>query len=338
MEVVASRMIVSFAGQPFNPSLLFALVCDDDSSTSIQVMVASPGMVLQLCLRYHATARFFSRTGGVRTLPHTQVSKCWHVLVGGLAIVAFSVGCYLGYETSTCAAEKIVNHRLLRRWFYVCVGLTLFGYLVWLGVGLKNGVSPALFMDVLLSDDATVVESIREVYFPTIPGVTTCTQFGLPAILLGLWLYFFDDRRVIRWMILIAILGVLRAILNSERLALIELVVPTAILLVRVVVLPTKDYLWMRRAGIVAPIVAPLLLAVVFGSFEYVRSWHHYVDDFDSYPQFVVWRLSGYYTTAHNNAAMAIETGHYPPIHRISRLNRFGNCPVLSPLRLAIRS
>jgi hypothetical protein len=115
-------------------------------------------------------------------------------------------------------------------------------------------------------------------------------------------------------MILIAILAVLRAILNSERLALIELVVPTAILLVRVVVLPTKDYLWMRRAGIVAPIVAPLALAVVFGSFEYVRSWHYYVDDFDSYPQFVVWRLSGYYTTAHNNAAMAIETGHYPPL------------------------
>ncbi len=202
----------------------------------------------------------------------------------------------------------------MRRWFHVCVGLTVFGYLVWLGVGLKNGASPALFLDVVFSDDATVVESIRDDYFPTIPGITTCTQFGLPAILLGLYVYFLGDRKAIRWVAIIVALAVIRTILNSERLALIELVLPATILTIRMVVLPMKDYLWTRRAGIVAPLVAPLMLMLVFGSFEYFRSWHYYVDDFNSYPQFVVWRLSGYYTTSHNNGAMALETNQSRPL------------------------
>ncbi len=244
----------------------------------------------------------------------TKYLKLWHVLVGFLTILTFSVGCYFGRETTPAnAAKTVVNYRVLKRWFYFCVGLTLFGYAVWLGVGFKNGASPTILLDVVLSNDPSVVGSIREDLFPTIPGVTTCTQFGLPAMVLGLWIYFFDDRRVLRWVVIIAILAVLRAILNSERLALIELAVPAAILLARIVVLPMK-HLWVRKAGAIAPLVAPLLLAMVFGSFEYVRSWQFYADDFDSYPRFVVWRLTGYYTTAHNNAAMAIETDHYPPI------------------------
>jgi hypothetical protein len=30
----------------------------------------------------------------------------------------------------------------------------------------------------------------------TLPGVTTCTHFSVPAVLLGLWLYLQGNRRV----------------------------------------------------------------------------------------------------------------------------------------------
>jgi oligosaccharide repeat unit polymerase len=247
-----------------------------------------------------------------RTLKYVQ---SWHVMAGGLAILVFITGCFFAKAlTSDNVGRKFVNVDMVRRWFHLCVALTIFGYLVWLGVGLKNGATPALFLDVVFSDDTSVIESIRDDYFPTIPGVTTCTQFGLPAILLGLYVYFLGDRKAIRWVGIIVALALVRAILNSERLALIELVLPAVILTVRLFMLPMKNYLWSRRAGIIAPLVAPLMLMLVFGSFEYFRSWHYYVDDFDSYPEFVVWRLSGYYTTSHNNGAMALETNQPRPL------------------------
>ena len=230
-----------------------------------------------------------------------------HVMVGAITIFTFSAGCYFGQATESAAARP-VNLRILQRWFTVCAGLTIFGYLAWLGVGLRNGASPAMFMEVLSSHDAELVESMRDDYFPTIPGITTCTQFGLPATLLGILLYFHGKRRAIRWVAVVAVIAFLRTILLSERLAIIELVVPASILTIRLFVLSARNRAWLRKAGNVAPLVAPLFLAVTFGAFEYVRSWHYYVDQFDSYPQFVTWRLSGYYTTAHNNAAMALET------------------------------
>ena len=241
--------------------------------------------------------------------------ELWHLVAGGLAIFAFLAGCFFSSALRDPSGKsRTANVDLVRRWFHLCVGLTVFGYLVWLGVGLKNGATPALFLDVVFSDDATVIESVRDDYFPTIPGITTCTQFGLPAILLGLYVYFLGDRKAMRWVAIIVALAVVRAILNSERLALIELVLPATILTIRMLVLPMKNFLWTRRAGIIAPLIAPLMLALVFGSFEYFRSWHYYVDDFNSYPQFVVWRLSGYYTTSHNNGAMALETNQPRPL------------------------
>jgi len=94
----------------------------------------------------------------------------------------------------------------------------------------------------------------------------------------------------------------------SERLALIELLVPATIVTMRMKVLgkslPATVH-WLLK---VAPVAAVLGLFLFFGAFEYFRSWRYYQHEFDSYPQFVVWRMAGYYTTAHNNSAMALET------------------------------
>ena len=241
--------------------------------------------------------------------------ETWHLGLAVLFFAAFGTGSYLGKaSTNTDQPPKSLNPLVIRRWFYLCVGLTIFGYLVWFAVGFKNGATPGMVLDVLRSDNPEFVDLIRKEYFPTIPGITTCTQFGLPAMLLGLWLYFLDDRRAIYGVLAVGSLALVRSLIFSERSAVIELGVPSTVLVLRLFVFCKGEKTWLRKVGILAPIMAPLLLAILFGAFEYVRSWRYYVDQFDSYPQFVVWRLSGYYTTSHNNGSMALETNPTRPL------------------------
>jgi hypothetical protein len=107
---------------------------------------------------------------------------------------------------------------------------------------------------------------------------------------------------------LLVVLAAARALVFSERLAVVELLVPGFLVVLRMrwlgrILAPAyRAALWsLPLAGIVG-------LFVFFGTFEYVRSWRFYRQDFDSYPQFILWRVTGYYTVAHNNGAMALAT------------------------------
>jgi hypothetical protein len=73
--------------------------------------------------------------------------------------------------------------------------------------------------------------------------------------------------------------------------------------------------------------IAALLL--FFGTFEYFRSWRFYHQEFDSYTEFTLWRVSGYYVTAHNNSAMALETQPRYPLP-YSTLRHLWSFPGLS--------
>jgi hypothetical protein len=236
----------------------------------------------------------------------------WHVLLAAGAILAFLVGRRLAETTGRTPepTSASCNH-IVRGWFHLTAALTVFGYTVWLAVGIKNGFSAALITELLFTDNPTLADHIRTELFPTLPGVTTCTQFGVPSMLLGLWLYFRGERQVLWGLGVLAVLALLRAIVFSERTAVLELVVPGVLVGLRLCVLGRPLPGWCRAGLQIAPLAGPLALVLFFGSFEYFRSWRYYKEDFDSYAEFTVWRLSGYYTTAHNNGAMALET-HQP--------------------------
>jgi len=74
-----------------------------------------------------------------------------------------------------------------------------------------------------------------------------------------------------------------------------------------------------------APLIAVAGIVILFGGAEYFRSWRFYQDRFDSFTEFTVWRLSGYYTTAHNNGAMAMTVrGSWPmPYYTLEQFWRF---------------
>src|SRR5262249_11864530 len=84
--------------------------------------------------------------------------------------------------------------------------------------------------------------------------------------------------------------------------------VPATIVTLRMQFLGHKCSSGRRWLLELAPVAGVISLVLFFGAFEYFRSWRYYRYEFDSYPQFVVWRVAGYYTTAHNNSAMALET------------------------------
>lgn len=233
-----------------------------------------------------------------------------HVLLAAGVILSFVLGTRL--TMSTGAAIKPTGKDQIKticRWFWGLFALTLMGYFIWFLSGVKNGFSLSLAYELLVTDDPKLGDYIRDQYFATIPGVTTCTQFGVSAVLLGLWLYFQGYKRVFWPMILLGILGSFRAILFSERTAIIEMAVPGILLVMRMAVLGRSWPRWFNSTIRVLPILGPIVLLVFFGASEYFRSWRYYHSEFDSYTEFTVWRLSGYYTTAHNNGAMALETG-----------------------------
>ena len=238
----------------------------------------------------------------------------WHVALAAGAILAFLLGSRLAVATGTTSEPAQEEYDgIIRRWFYGTVWLTLFGYAAWFAVGLKNGFTPRMLVNLMTPGSANA-DWIRHDLFPTVPGVTTCTQFGIPAVVLGLWLYFRGAKTVVVPLLVLVTVASVRAVLFNERTALIEMFVPGALVALRMRVLGRPVPQRIQRGLRLAPLIAPVVLLIFFGSFEYVRSWRFYQNSFNSFTEFTVWRLSGYYTTAHNNGAMAMETEQPRPL------------------------
>lgn len=235
--------------------------------------------------------------------------NAYHGLLAIGVILAFMVGCNLALLTGQTPKQiPKQSMALLKSSVHGLFGLTIFGYMVWLFIGIKNGFSLSLIRDVLFGDDAGMVYEVATDVFQNISGVTTCTQFAIAAIPLGVWLYSTGYRQV-AWLIgFVLAIAFFRAFILSERISLVELVVPATIVFVRQYMLNRKIPEVMGWCLTGAPFLGVLVLLLFFGSAEYFRSWKLYQKDFDSVAEFTVWRISGYYTTSHNNSAMVLET------------------------------
>src|SRR5438105_1265513 len=120
-----------------------------------------------------------------------------HVLLAGAAIAVFALGRRLAEATGRIPrATPVAADGLARPLFWMTFALTLFGYGVWLGVGIRNGFTLGTLRDFLTTDDPLLADSIRDDIFVNLRGITTCTQFGVAALPLGLWLYFRGERRI----------------------------------------------------------------------------------------------------------------------------------------------
>ncbi len=231
-----------------------------------------------------------------------------HVALGILAVGGFTIGSLYGRSFDPEPADaRIADSRWLWKWFLIAAGLSFLGYAVWTFLATKNGLTVGLVERLLFGGDETTFEQLKEKVFVRIPGVTTATQFGMATMLLGLILWNRGER-LAGWVLggLIAV-SAARALLFSERLALIELALPSVVLWVRFNVLGNRLPTWKASAWKMAPVAGISALVVMFGGFEYFRSWQAHQNNHSNVVEFTLMRLSGYYNMAVNSCAMQIE-------------------------------
>jgi oligosaccharide repeat unit polymerase len=249
---------------------------------------------------------------------YSEYSRFWHThkyfdlsclsLLFGVVSV-FAVGCLLGgarrRETASQPAadwKLDVRWQLVRTLFNLSFALTIIAYSIWFGVAIKNGLRPGVIFEVLHSSADAAGDAVNE-HLKTIPGITTGTQFGLVVMALGVPLGAVIGWRRVRWQML-AVLGLafIRSFLNSERLAIIELLVPFIVSFISFRPPRTRR---VHRLVQAAPLFGPILLFFFFAGAEYFRSWTTFYSQRESsFWGFISLRLMGYYTTALNNGAM----------------------------------
>jgi hypothetical protein len=151
--------------------------------------------------------------------------------------------------------------------------------------------------------------AMREAFAP-VSGLTSLTQLGLLIAMVETiqlkWRPGAVDRRTSRRrLIAVVVFGVVRSLLASERLAMVEILLPMFIVWARAHRLRSA-----RQAILVslAPLLGVVTLVFAFAGTEYFRSYQSYKDRIDdSLMEFSRNRLLGYYATALNNSAMHME-------------------------------
>jgi hypothetical protein len=225
----------------------------------------------------------------------------WGLLIGTLAVSVVPVrdGDHLG-------GRLLRGERVLAALFKIGFWLTLVGYGLWLLAAIARGFRAADLLAMAMGEPG-VADVLKQEYFQTLPGLTTLTQFGPATVLIGLLLL--KLRRPVLWPIALLVgVSAVRGFFLSERLALLELLVPAAVLGLRL--LPAIGRFggrWRRGGLALAPVAAVGGLMVFFTAFEYNRSWvAHYAHTGISLWEFGSSRLTGYYVTAINNSALLL--------------------------------
>ena len=214
--------------------------------------------------------------------------------------------------------------RLLFRLSFI---LTILAYSIWFAIAVKNGLNLGVILDAIDG-----VSSLPREHLATIPGVTTATQFGLAVVTLAVPLAAATGWRSVRWeCYTVFALAFVRAFLNNERLAVIELLVPFAV-----------SFIWLRPASSrrlrlltqSAPVIATVLLYLVFAVAEYFRSWSSFYSSRESnFWGFMGLRLTGYYATALNNGALLWKVNEPLSIHMpLATLGFMHRLPLLKDL------
>ncbi|MFN7919151.1 MAG: hypothetical protein U0Q16_03590 [Bryobacteraceae bacterium] len=259
-----------------------------------------------------------------------------HLALVALSILTFLIGLAASRRfvagDSGPAASAAFDRAAAQTLIGIGAWLTLAGYAIWLAAAISRGMTLNDVLGVFRGDKMAAYD-MKEIYLVTVSGLSTLTQFGVAAVVLAsVSATSIGWRRVALPVAAIAGFAAVRSVLNSERLAMVELVVPGAIGLF--LTLPPK-WLTGRRITFlrIAPAVAPVLLLAFFTGSEYFRSWkNYYAAQGGSLVEFGATRLSGYYLTSINNSAYLIDRIGKPlgiPYFTASFLYRF---PGLSDL------
>ncbi len=190
---------------------------------------------------------------------------------------------------------------------------TLFGYAVLFAAAMARGATPSVILTALIGQSSG--DDLKDAFEP-ITGITSFTQMGIGFVIVAaLVLLGGRDRTVLLRLLLVLFMALVRAFAASERLAILELIVPLIAIGAMAAVGSRKDSI--RVALRFAPAVLMPAAIALFGIFEYSRSWTFYrARSSGSFVEFAIERFAGYYATAYNNGQLALtyqhQEGHVP--------------------------
>jgi oligosaccharide repeat unit polymerase len=250
------------------------------------------------------------------------------------AVVALEFGALLAIAatktvrstTSPWPALSPATLRLLSKASTVMLVATLIGYTFFVFLIIRAGITPAMLL-------GTVKAGLLRDAIGTIPGVTTMTQLGIAVVVLSTTVLVQSYSRAELAKVLTVVgVAMLRVYINSERLAILELFVPIAVILAaKFSIRPGMA----RRITQTVPVVGLFSVVVIFGFFEYFRSWQFYRLHTDmSFLDFTLSRFAGYYMTALNNGQLILQHLDWQGRWPFDTLTAFWSAPGIGQLAL----
>lgn len=220
----------------------------------------------------------------------------------GLMVSVAAFGVPMSKDSRSAVRLDVAAQQWLDRMVRVLTGITITAYLAWLLIALARGLNSAVVVGLLRGDPGTMYE-LRNEYFLPVGGITTWTQVAAVAAPLAVLRSRAGIRRarvVLFWLVSLAFA---RALLNSERLALLEVVVSAG--LAFAILRPQAPSL-LRHVPVALSIFVAMWAGLfgLFAGFEFFRSWN--TQGADSHLGFWAYAgtlLLGYYATALNLGA-----------------------------------
>lgn len=271
------------------------------------IVIAFSG-VLALCTFLYPASRF----------DNWSTSKYFHTPEFTLtvaAIVALCLGMTLATHVTPASragrVESDAEPHVIEGWYHALGLIVVLGYVAWAVIATARGATLELFLAVIHRDMGAI--SFLKQRLAPVAGVTTLTQVSCIVSALGAYRYT-TTRKIGKLWCFVLLTGMFRALFYAERLALMEVVIPAALVLI-----VTSHFMRNHRLLMnLIPVIGLAFLVIVFSVSEYFRSWIFYSQSGDT--SFVPWvldRLLAYYTTSFNNNALFYSqvTGSPHPIY-----------------------
>ena len=227
----------------------------------------------------------------------------YDIFVYVIFFLAFFFG-FLSYQRSFFKPFS-PPYKSLYKGYIILIIITFLAYTIWF-INLWRIYGASIVLN-LLVDIGSQYDLFRdEGKGGKISGITTFTEIGIMAAPLGTYIIMqFREKKnkIIKIsLIILFIVSALRAAIFAERIAMLEVVIPSLI----VVIAYNKGK--HRRLMKIAPVFGILFLFLVFGLFEYNRSWiRHYNQIYNGdIVSFVIDRVLGYYIVVFNTECIQV--------------------------------
>ena len=240
--------------------------------------------------------------------PYLLNNTFWVYAATNLAVIAcvFLFGFSSNQKSNILIFTQDQMYRLERVTRLITI-ITFLSYGTWLTIGIIRGLNLELVRDVFSGSNGAIWVLKTTILAP-ISGVTTWSQLGVvlgPLLVIRQRL---TGRKQTRLFASLFIVTLLRAIFFSERLALVEVVVTTAV--AYLFLAPKLPSILLRPWKFVLSWIALAACYVTFfATTEFFRSWTFYstVTQQNIF-QFSYDRIIAYYATAFNNGALYLNT------------------------------